>query len=255
MSEGNVTDANGPDGRRRGTRELVGLAPAVAAITLAALYVIGAIARLGELRGAGVDARDLLPLFGVQQLLARGVSVSLEALATILFAAVLLLGGLALTRIWPPKPIEGNTRRVMIGLTELMLLVVVLLGPITYLPSFVLFAILVPLAVALSYKPPTGVIVATAALIAAIAISLDAYFAPAKLPTATVQLANGQTRSGPFIAFAEGIWFLAAPGHRFVAIDERDIRSASIARRPRARRARSLLEIIIGRRFLPQPRY
>ena len=69
-------------------------AAAIAAFGLAALYTVGAFLETTELRGAHLDAKTVLPLIPIEQLLARGI-------ATVVLSAPLaasLVGGYALGR-------------------------------------------------------------------------------------------------------------------------------------------------------------
>jgi hypothetical protein len=73
------------------------LARYVAALTafgLGALYAVGAFLETTELRGAHFEAKDVLPLIPVQQLLARGIATVI--LST--FLAGIVLAGFAVGR-------------------------------------------------------------------------------------------------------------------------------------------------------------
>src|SRR5438045_3983086 len=86
-----VSEDGGDDRLGGRVATVLGVAPAVAAVFVGVLYVLGAVLVAGEIRHERVPLRDALPLIPFSQMLARGMSVVLASPIYVL-AAVVWLG-------------------------------------------------------------------------------------------------------------------------------------------------------------------
>jgi hypothetical protein len=246
-----VSNAGERDSDKRLTKAFAAM-PAVAAIVLAILYVVGAIAKIDELRGAGLDPRDVLTLIPIQQLLARGVGVSLQAL---LFAALAVVSFVVVEL--PKKPAVSLTNRV-----ARVIAVVLLLGMLVFL---LVFLPVVPVVLAVSVGIAAGVasrrgkvrprvFMATLFAAALMALLVVNYFRPPLLATAVIHTNRGGTIRGGFVAEADGIWYVSEKKHLLTAIRGDLVASTVICDRPTTRGSlpsgRSLIGYVTGRNFL-----
>lgn len=233
----------------------------VAGTAVGLLYVIGAIAKIEEVHGRGLDARDVLTLIPIQQLLARGVGVSLQA--ALLGAMALVLFGVIETGI-----LERNRQSAWVKARSSRGLVVLVCVALLNLVVVVLFLAFVPL-VLLAVSVPGGALLAYVnrrsrpggrrAILALLMITTIAvvlivsYFGAPLLATAIVTMKNGTEVRGKFIAESDGNWYLSPRRQTLVAIRGDDVTKATICARPRRQSphvSRSLIEIITGDHYL-----
>jgi Flp pilus assembly protein TadB len=85
-------------------RLVAGLAyvPGLAAFSVAYFYSVGAIAKIAELRGAGFNPADTLPLTPISQLLALGVST----ISWLLVVLIIVVGALMLAAVYAEQRVE-----------------------------------------------------------------------------------------------------------------------------------------------------
>jgi hypothetical protein len=245
--------------------------PAATACILGVIYTVGALTRSAELSRAGVPVTVAFPLIPISQELARGIQifVSLGALILVPILTVSLVlfdvssigsqGPEGTSRV--DRWLRRNAHRMRVVVPVLLAVV----GWILWRPLLLAMSLLAILAVVLILilAAPEGKrdsvfrrgqhvkispLLSVAAIVLAISVGL--VFAelvnPQQLPQTTLVMERGAPITGPFIAFADGNWYIGSPGHQVRAVDARTVRSAFIVASPRRRRpfGESLFQLI-----------
>jgi hypothetical protein len=247
--------------------------PAATACILGVIYAVGAITRSAELSRAGVPVTVAFPLIPISQELARGIQIFVSPgvliLALLLFA-LLVFFDFFIARLeqvpaetsWQAK-LERFLRKHHWTLVFVALLL--LAGWILWRPLFLAAALLATLTVVLvlMLAAPEGKrhsvfrrgqrvkispLLSVAAFVLGVSVGLvfTELVDPQQLPQTTLVMERGAPLTGPFIAFADGNWYIGSPGHQVRAVDARTVRSAFIVAIPRRRRPfdESLFQLI-----------
>jgi hypothetical protein len=244
-------DAMSPDlpGWLRLIRNTVSHLPAILAGGAVALYVVGVVSTLGELRASGVDVTEGMPLIPLEQHLLNGVGI-------VASGNTLMIAGIALAMYWSLRG-DANGRAVSgrpwpyLVAFALVMLWVALAAP--WVTIFII-AIYVGGLVALLWfarrfpelwrrrraELYVGLYLLTLPLLA----GLDAYFRSDPLPKATI---NTESRAfeGPLVATNGGVVYLAPrkPGGLYEGLAAEQIREMVVEPQRRDQEA-SVLELL-----------
>jgi hypothetical protein len=238
--------------------------PAVAALSLGVIYALGAIAVYGQIKGAGLNAVQTMPLVPLEQMLGRGIgSVTSELAQTVVVSAGLVFLMLLL-RDRPEasdRPDEssgkGANRSAWIGLGGFGFLLVAFF--VTY-PLDEAMVILIAVSAQLAcmfwlgqrIKPRRDVKALVSLGLASIfAFTLasavaSSFLTPAALPQIKLELNRGCAVAGDLVAMSNGVWYVGTEGGGITAIEIRQVRRTTITYPPRTRR-RSLLDMALSR--------
>ena len=185
-------------------RDHVLLVPALAAVVLGLLYLTGAVLKAGELRGADLKVRDTLPLFGIEQLLTRGISAGVAALVLSLLLVPMTFGTgyLLESRVRPLSSTPEPLRRKARWRRRVSLLVTLCVGIVLFPPIFVLGLFLcgaIGVAARRRGLPflPLGVVMAVGVL--GVLSLISSYFEPQRLPKVVIRTEGGTIVRGRLI--------------------------------------------------------
>jgi len=247
--------------------------PAATACVLGVVYAMGSVTRSAELSHAGVPVTAAFPLIPIPQELARGIQIFVSpgvlvlipilALTLVVFESVLAV---------PARPVTPSGWRAKVnawletkhGKVFVSVLALVVLGVGIFWRPLDLASILLALATVLVFlmlAAPGGrrhrffrhrfrisSSLATAALVLGVAVAsvFNELVNPQPLAHATLYLDVGAPIRGPFVALADGNWYVGAPGSQLRVVDARTVRLAVIVAvpRPRDRLQESIFDLI-----------
>ncbi|HEX8741817.1 MAG TPA: hypothetical protein VF712_01670 [Thermoleophilaceae bacterium] len=226
----------GSGGGQRWSTILTAL-PGVAAVFLGALYAIGALLTMADLRGAGLRVRDTMPLIPIEDLLARGIGTAIFLSGLLAIAALELAARAALERD------DADPLGLMLWLTLLVIGCGAAVTAIVTVPWILAASICAAIVVFFGAQWLIGSWTPwLAALVIVTGLAIDNLAAPAPLPRAALAIENAPPMSGGLIAVNEGAWYLAGDGSVEVVGDGR-VESASVASEERGSPADSPVEI------------
>jgi hypothetical protein len=233
--------------------------PTVVALGAALLYVIGALAKMIELRAAHVDLRDGLAFVPVQQLLARGIGVSLSALAWLLLATATAFALPPLVRNLERRERrfddvfakgDAASRALWPLLLRLVLYAALALISVVLAPWPLIFPSVGAMAsgyFAYHARPSLRTYLALTYAAAVTLVLISSLVSPALPPRATLWLRNGSAVTGRLIAFANGSWHLSRPDGAIRSYPEdRVLHTITYKREKRAFHRRSIAELVTG---------
>jgi len=201
---------------RRVAADTVRLLPVATGLSLAGLYVLGALIKLGRLHGAGVPATDALPLIPLQQLLATAIPSAVEAAFLLPLAVAALLVGTRGTDRAAVRTValaEGVRHRLgrALALVTIAAVAVALLANALWTTWPVTVGALVALAVAsrMRARPLAAALAAYGVFVMAAVI--DSYVQPEPLAPVSLRLVDGRLERGGLVAATDSHWHIAAP--------------------------------------------
>jgi hypothetical protein len=207
-------------------------------LSVGALYTIGAVVTVGQLRGAKLAVRDTLPLVPLSQILGLGMSVVLKPFAGLLaiaavFAAIAVVGPRvegAIRRRWPQRERAIRATVVVSGVALLALVspwetAIVVLGCASVFGAWILQRISLARALLLFCALAVGVLASVS------------FYRPEPLATATITRDSGEIVRGPLISTVAGRWYVGTGRRTFVAVESSDARSVQITSSPPSREA------------------
>jgi len=227
----------------------------LAACGLGFVYGYGALEKATELHGANQDVTNTLPLVPLQQLLVAGISRVLPLGAIVVFgiAGYLALEALEARGTLPAKRNRASSprsRATADRIDQILWLV--------FLPLFSLFLFF--------FAPPWGFLLilqlvaqrfllphlsrARSAIFLILLLGLFtlsySYLSPNPLPKASLRTQDGKRVSGDLIATDSGTWYIGTDRHRFVAIQNADIRGNVRVQSVKHNEGRSTFDMISG---------
>ena len=233
------------------------LIPAVAAVAVGGVYVLGIAHTAAQLNGAGLSVRETLPLVPISAILGRGMAEMIWV--TLLFATVGLLAAI----LWPvtdrttdpPPPIVWKFSPpkgwwLFFGALAVVWGIGLLKAdPVKAVTTAVSLAVIITWSFLLKHNRYRAVIVTIAVgyLIAVLLALLGAYIYPKPLPLAVIRLSDARTFSGGFVAHDGTTWFVTQRRGQVTAVTDR-VALVKITTRPLPGR-RTLGEIL----QLPRP--
>lgn len=239
---------NGGAKQRTSTSALLALIPALAAASIAGLYVLGTISKMLSLHGANVDSRLALQIVPIRQLLGEGIGASFIAAQLLFFIAIFVF----VTRFIPPS---RRGQRFAKRHPRLMGIVLVMLASgviLIFSPAVALGIVVAVIARDLTLRRialrKVISIVFVLSLVGTLGIS---YFWPYPLPNASLSVA-GQSLpvEGSLIAIADGNWYLSRKDGTVEAFEQPRVLHATVRKAPKRHQPRSLIEILLGHRIL-----
>ena len=239
-------------------RDVLSAIPAVAALGIALLYAVGAIIKSGQLRGAGLNVRDTLPLVPLPQLLALGIGTLVTSILFFASAAFIVWLYLKKFRDWgfhevhtpPPRWwVWVSSRRYPVVIYKLVLLYIA----ISYFWSYSFFTaaawtagIYLSVYAVQTYRGQRYVakVLVTYYVVLVLADTGQAYFQPAPLPQARVTLWSGATVSGALITTDGGTWYIKTSARHFESLPASDVKDVTVITVKREHRPRPVLKVV-----------
>jgi hypothetical protein len=218
------------------TRNWLGATPFVVAGALALIYALGAVAVYGQLRHAGLNALQTMPLVPVEQLLGRGIGSLVSIFGRALTNFVLAV--LMVAAYW-----SDRDERVIVhpkDWSKWMWLLPISFAFIAIFGSWGL-ALVVSVglatqwgALAIAGVNSLGgvkalVLVASASLLSLVPMSLAVSLVePSPLPRIEIIRTDGTTVHGELVAETGNVWYVAKPDHTIGAIPNGYVSRTSI---------------------------
>lgn len=237
----------------RGSRGAwLGLVPAVIAGVLAVVYALGAVAVYGQVKGAGLDAVQTMPLVPVEQILSRGIgsiaSIFTQAFLTALAAMTIVLA------YWSERderalahPSEWS-KLLYLGLPAVPVILAIFMpwegAAVLAVGVFTMLG-LWALGGAAGVGGLGGLLIIAGGSIASILpMSVAASLVePPPLPAMEVVLSNGHGLQGGLVAETGSHWYLARPDHSIQAIPTATV-TRTVITYPKRDRDSSLVELV-----------
>jgi hypothetical protein len=229
-------------------QDVLALAPAVAAASVALLYTVGALLFSARILGTDLSPGDALTFVPLQQVLARGVGTVVAASIVIPSIGLSLWGVIHLDRL--PIVRRERTRWSAGRVLTLAVGVVLVIAGLLSMPPLIgagLGATGVVLALLGRARKPSPLAAYLALLSAALVLLVAAAFLdPSPLPRATIRLNNGSDLRGGLVVHGDGTWVIASQPKRLTAVNDDDV--VSVVVDEAEHRVRSTYEMITGHR-------
>jgi len=209
--------------------ERISFLPVVIALSVGALYTVGAVVTTGQLRRAHLVVRDTLPLVPLPQLLGRGMSVFLKPFAGVLAIALVFVAAVIFGE-WIESALEARSRGwtqsrrrmmrstgVLVGVSALALL-----SPLDVAIGVACCSLVLTLWVLdVTRLRPALLLFAAAAGVMLLALS---FYRPEPLARVTIERRQEPVISGDLITTAGSTWYLGQGHRNFVAVLPSDVR-------------------------------
>ena len=201
--------------------------PGLVAASLAAIYTLGALLTMADLRGAGVRVSDALPFIPVTDLLARGIGLTVVALLVLLGLAAFAE---ASRRYFA---VRQSTKREVLWWAVMM---AIMFGALTVSVYAFPFVVTLGIAAGVTVLYVADVIVdlsgtqaiAMAYAVIVLGFAVNAIAAPQPLPTARLQLTAGTTVTGRLITSADSRWALISMSSGITVVPDADVKLVEI---------------------------
>jgi hypothetical protein len=230
-----MTDDSGVRKSAPGWTTVLSFIPLALASTLALLYGLGATLRAGELRGAEVNVRDTLPLFTIDQLLARGIYAGVVALPIIALIAIPAAGIAFLSTATPLRERfvrRPLSRRSAGGLMAVLLPTTMLLAP----PLGALGGGIAGfIAGYLGGRGRYALSVAAGLAIGGVFLLTNAVLEPQRFPDVTIILADKGVVRGKLLVHSRGEWYVATGPRRIMGLPDGEALRVRIRSAPHRR--------------------
>jgi hypothetical protein len=235
-------------------RDVLTLLPGLAALGAGVLYAAGAVVKSGQLRDAGLNVRDTLPLVPLQQLLALGIGVVVTSLLWFVVFAFLLwvyLGPMSGFKDQEPLTVGPRTHLFarIFGYLWLPLGAGIVLHEFWIRPFFTAIVTTAGLLLAAfagqSHRGRRYVMTVLTVYFAIVifANTASAYVSPEPLPRADIETFSGEKISASLIVTDGGYWYVSTAKHRFRAIPTSEVQRAAMHSAKRTR-PRPVLKVV-----------